>query len=78
MDVRKRKSVTLLLFMLSIFMLFTQQPVMCNGMFFLMASVMISMALCHVKRTKLVDIVIIVIMVAVIANQYLPLFGVIL
>lgn len=78
MDVRKRKIVALLLFMLSIFMLFTQQPVMCNGMFFLMASVLISMALCCVKRTKLVDIVIIVIMVAVIANQYLPLFGVIL
>lgn len=73
---RKKVSVTILLFFFGFVMLFTHRPVMSNGLLFLVAAVLISMALCYVKKTKLIDIVIIVMMLAVIANQYLPLFGI--
>ena len=73
---RKRKTVTMVLFVISILMLSSQNPVVSNGFFFFMASVLISMALCCVKRTKLVNVVMIVLMLAIVVNQYLPLFGV--
>lgn len=75
-SMRKRKKVMLSLFCISIVMLFAQQPVMSNGFFFIIVSVLVSMALCIVKRTKLIDIVMVIMMLAVIVNQYLPLFGV--
>ena len=34
------------------------------------------MAVCYVKKSRLVDIVIVILMLAVLANQYLPLFGI--
>lgn len=73
---RKRKKVMIVLFCLSIVMLFAQQPVMGNGYFFINVSVLVSMALCCVQRTKIIDIVMVIMMLAVIVNQYLPLFGV--
>ncbi len=73
---RHRKKVTMVLFCLSVLMLFTQNPVMSNGYFFMIVSILVSMALCYVKKTKLVDIVMVVLMIAVIVNQYLPLFGI--
>ena len=77
-SVRKRKRVTMVLLCISVVMLFAQHPVMSNGMFFMMAAIFISMALCNVKRTKLVDALMVIMMLAVIANQYLPLFGIML
>lgn len=77
-SVRKRKRVTMVLLGISVVMLFAQHPVMSNGMFFMMAAILISMALCNVKRTKLVDALMVIMMLAVIANQYLPLFGIML
>ena len=73
---RKKINVTLLLFIFSFLMLFMQKPAMCNGLIFMVSAVFISMALCYVKKSKLVDIVIVLMMLAVIANQYLPLFGI--
>lgn len=73
---RKRKSATMVMFIISILMLFSQNPVVSNGLFFFMAAVLVSMALCCVKKTKLVNIVMIVLMLAIVVNQYLPLFGV--
>lgn len=73
---RHRKTVTMVLFILSIIMLFTKNPVMSNGYFFMMVAILVSMALSYVKKTKLVDIALVVIMIAVIANQYLPLLGI--
>ncbi|MBP5644174.1 MAG: hypothetical protein J6X10_08125 [Bacteroidales bacterium] len=73
---RKKVNVTILLFVFSFIMLFMKKPVMCNGLIFLVLSVFISMALCYVKKSKLIDIVLIIMMLAVIANQYLPLFGI--
>ena len=73
---RKKINVTLLLFVFSFLMLFMQKPAMCNGLIFMVLAVFISMALCYVKKSKLIDIVIVIMMLAVIANQYLPLFGI--
>ncbi len=73
---RKKVNVTILLFVFSFIMLFMKKPVMCNGLIFLVLSVFISMALCYVKKSKLIDVVLIIMMLAVIANQYLPLFGI--
>ena len=73
---RKKVSITIWLFFFGFMMLFMQKPVMFNGLIFIVMAVFVSMVLCYVKKTKIVDIVIIVLMVAIIANQYLPLFGI--
>lgn len=73
---RKKINVTLWLFVFSFIMLFMQKPVMFNGLIFMALAVLVSMALCYVKKSRLVDIVMVVMMLAVIANQYLPLFGI--
>ena len=74
--IRKKVNVTLWLFGFSFMMLFMQKPVVCNGLIFMVLAIMVSMALCYVKKSKIIDIVLIILMLAVIANQYLPLFGV--
>ena len=76
LSTRKKVGVTIWLFVFSFMMLFMQKPVLCNGLIFMVLSVFISMALCYVRKTKIIDIVIIVMLLAVIANQYLPLFGI--
>ena len=73
---RKKVNVTLLLLIFSFSMLFIQRPVMYNGLMFMVIAVFISMALCYLKKKKIVDILIVVMMVAIIVNQYLPLFGI--
>ena len=75
---RHRKRVTLVLFILSFLMLFMQNPVMSNGYFFMMVAILVSMALCYVKKSKIIDIVLVIMMLAVIAVQYLPLFGIVI
>ena len=72
----KKVSITIWLFFFGFMMLFMQKPVMFNGLIFIVMAIFVSMVLCYVKKTKIVDIVIIVLMVAIIANQYLPLFGI--
>lgn len=73
---RKKVNVTLWLFGFSFIMLFMQKPVVCNGLIFMVLAVVVSMALCYVKKSKIVDIALIILMLAIIANQYLPLFGI--
>ena len=68
--------VTVVLYLFSILMLFTERQVTCNGLIYIVSAVSISMALCYVKKSRLVDIVIVILMLAVLANQYLPLFGI--
>ena len=73
---RKKVTVTIWLFVFSFLMLFMQKPVMCNGLIFIVSAILFSMALCYIKKTKIIDIVLLVILLVLIANQYLPLFGV--
>ena len=73
---RKKESVTIILFVFGFIMLFMQKPVVCNGLIFMVLAIFVSMALCYIKKTKIIDIVLVVLMLAIIANQYLPLFGI--
>ena len=73
---RKKVNATLWLFVFSFVMLFMQKPVMCNGLIFMTLAIFISMALCYIRKSKLIDILLVLIMFAVLANQYLPLFGI--
>lgn len=73
---RKKINVTLWLFSFSFMMLFLQKPVVCNGLIYIVLAVVVSMALCCVKKTKIFDIALIILMLAIVANQYLPLFGI--
>ena len=72
----KKVTVTILLFFFGLLMLFMQKPVLCNGLIFLVLSFFVSMALCYVKKSRIINIVIIVMIVAVLAIQYLPIFGI--
>ncbi len=73
---RKKVAVTLWLLAFGFLMLFIQKPVIYNGLIFMVVAVLISMALCYVEKTKIIDIVIVVLMLTIIVNQYLPLFGI--
>ena len=73
---RKKINVTLWLFAFGFMMLFLQKPVVCNGLIYMVLAVVVSMALCYVKKSKIIDIALIVLMLAIIANQYLPIFGI--
>ena len=73
---RKKVNVTLWLFGFSFMMLFMQKPVVCNGLIFMVLAVFVSMALSCVRKSKIIDIALIVLMLAIITNQYLPLFGI--
>ncbi|MBR6438764.1 MAG: hypothetical protein IKS65_06255, partial [Bacteroidales bacterium] len=75
---RKKVNVTLWLFVFSFMMLFMQKPVVCNGLIFMVLAIFVSMALCYVKKSRIIDIVLIVLMLAIIVNQYLPLFGIVI
>ena len=76
MSMRKKVNVTIWLFVFSLMMLFLHKPVMSNGLIFMTLAVFVSMALCYVKKSKIIDIVLVLMMLAIIANQYLPLFGI--
>ena len=73
---RKKVSVTLWLFAFGFLMLFMQKPVVCNGLIFMVLAIFVSMALSNIKKSKIIDIVLFVMMLAVIVNQYLPLLGI--
>ena len=73
---RKKLNVTLWLFVFGFMMLFLQKPVVCNGLIYMVLAVVVSMALSCIKKSRIIDIALIVLMLAIIANQYLPLFGI--
>ena len=73
---RKKVNITIWLFAFSFMMLFMHKPVVYNGLIFMVLAVFVSMALCYIKKSKLIDIVMVVLMLAIIINQYLPLFGI--
>lgn len=75
---RKKVNVTLWLFAFGFLMLFMQKPVVCNGLIFMVLAIFVSMALCYIKKSKIIDILLFVFMMAIVVNQYLPLFGIII
>lgn len=73
-SVRKKNNMTTLLLLFSIVMTAMQRPAVCNGLFFMTLAIFFAMALSAVKKSKIVDVVVVMSMLAVIAVQYLPLF----
>lgn len=75
---RKKVHVTLWLLVFSFMMLFMQKPVVCNGLIFMVLAVFVSMALCYIKKSKIIDILLVLLMIAIVVNQYLPLLGIVI
>ena len=75
---RKKVGVTLWLFVFGFVMLFMQKPVMCNGLIFIVLAIFVSMALCYIKKSKIIDILLILLMIAIVVNQYLPMLGIVI
>ena len=75
---RKKVGVSVLLFAFSVIMLFLQKPVMCNGLIYIVIALFVSIALSYIKKSKIVDILLVIMMLAIVVNQYLPLFGIVL
>ena len=75
---RKKVVITMFLFGFSFMMLFLQKPLISNGLIFMVIAIFISMALSTIKKSKIVDIIMVVMLVAIIVNQYLPLFGIVI
>lgn len=70
---RKKYGVMMILLFLGIVMLFVQGPVFCNGLFFFVMAIITAMALSDVKKSRIADILLLIMILAAVTNQYLPL-----
>lgn len=75
-NVKRRIGVAFLLTLFSIFIFFINEPLMNNNLIFMMFALFFAVALSDVKKTRLANIVMIVMSLIILANQYLPLFGI--
>lgn len=75
-NIRKRIGVALILMIFAVIMFFTHVPLMNNSLIFMMFALFYAITLSDIKKTKLANIVMIVMTLIIIANQYLPLFGI--
>lgn len=73
---KKRVGVGIVMTVLSALVLFMHGPLMGNIMIFMMYAFFYAIALSDMKKSKIADIVMIVMTVIILANQYLPLFGI--
>lgn len=74
--IRKRISIIVILVFFAISMLFVQEPIICNSLIFMIFAFFYSVAVSDIKKSKIADIIITVLLIAIIVNQYLPLFGI--
>ena len=70
---RKKYGVTMILLVFGIVMLFVPGPLYCNGLFFFVMAVITAMALSDVKKTRIADVLLLIMILAAVTNQYLPL-----
>ncbi len=75
-NVRKREGVAIVLTLFSIFIFFTHKPLMSNTLLFMMFAFFYSVALSDVRKIRLANIIMVLMTFYVMANRYLPLFGV--
>lgn len=75
-NVRKRIGVSFLLTIFAIVIFFMQQPLMNNALIFMMFAIFYAIVLSDIRKPKIANIIMIVFLTFVIANQYLPLFGI--
>lgn len=75
-NIRKRVGVATVLTICAIVMFFMHTPLMNNSLIFMMFAFFLSMMLSDIKKTRLANIITIIMTLIIIVNQYLPLFGI--
>ncbi len=75
-NVRKRVGVTVVLTIFSFAMFFMNMPLMNNSLIFMMFAFFYAIALSDIKKTKIANAITIIVTLIILANQYLPLFGI--
>ena len=75
-NVRKRVGVASVLTVFAIVMFFMHTPLMNNSLIFMMFAFFYAIVLSDLKKTKIANVVTIVVTLLILANQYLPLFGI--
>ncbi len=73
---RKKVEVCVTLTVLSLFFLFVNQPLMGNIMIFMMYALFYAIALSDIKKTMIANVFTIIMLIIIVANQYLPLIGI--
>ena len=77
-NTRKRVGVTVLLAIFSVILFFMYAPLMNNSLIFMMFAFFYAIVLSDIKKTKIASIITVIVTIMILANQYLPLFGVVL
>lgn len=75
-NVRKRVGVAVVLTLFAIVMFFMHEPLMNNSLLFMMFAFFYAIMLSDLKKTRLANIITIIVTILILANQYLPLFGI--
>ncbi len=75
-NVRKRVGVSFLLAVFAVIIFFMQKPLMNNALIFMMFAMFYAIALSDIRKSKIANVIMVVFLILVIANQYLPLFGI--
>lgn len=75
-NVRKRVGVSLLLAVFAVIIFFMQKPLMNNALIFMMFAMFYAMILSDIRKSKIANVIMVVFLMLVVANQYLPLFGI--
>lgn len=76
--VRRREGVAIVLTLFSVFIFFTHKPLMSNTLLLMMYAFFYSIALSDVKKMRLANIIMVLMLLCVLTNKYLPLFGIII
>lgn len=75
-NIRKRVGVALILTVFAVIMFFLHSPAMNNSLIFMMFAFFYAMLLSDIKKSRVANIVMISVIIFIVANQYLPLFGI--
>lgn len=75
-NVKKRVGVAMVLTIFAVIMFFTHLPMMNNSLIFMMFALFYAMTLSDIKKTRLANIIMILMIIFIVVKQYLPLFGV--
>lgn len=68
--IRKKITCSRLLYIFAFFMLFATTPIMQNGLMLLVAAMMFSVVLGNLRKSRFANVVMIIVVVAVLVNQY--------
>ncbi|MBQ8223448.1 MAG: hypothetical protein IJZ87_08955 [Bacteroidales bacterium] len=75
-NIRKRVGVAIVLTLLSIFIFITHKPLMSNTLLFMMYAFFYAITLSDIKKLRLANVIVMLMLLYVLAKQYLPLYGI--